>query len=172
VTHYNTPTRPPDAGALAPTTAFIKEMYGQDLALRAGSQDDSPPFRFADTDVLDRVDPLTILIEARTMQQRELGRLIAAPVVWLVKLGRLIAAPVVWLVKAVVRWNERNILRRRLQEMPDYMLKDIGIRRDQIEMLCHIGKGRDNDSLYPGSPDGSPGANDGSTTSCRGRYQP
>ena len=158
MTHYNTPTRPPDAGALAPTTAFIKEMYGQDLALRAGSQDDSPPFRFADTDVLDRVDPLTILIEARTMQQRELGR--------------LIAAPVVWLVKAVVRWNERNILRRRLQEMPDYMLKDIGIRRDQIEMLCHIGKGRDNDSLYPGSPDGSPGANDGSTTSCRGRYQP
>ncbi len=121
MTRYNTPTRPADAGALAPTTAFIKEMYGQDLALRAGSQDDSPPFRFADTDVLDRVDPLTILIEARTMQQRELGR--------------LIAAPVVWLVKAVVRWNERNILRRRLQEMPDYMLKDIGIRRDQIEML-------------------------------------
>jgi uncharacterized protein YjiS (DUF1127 family) len=121
VTRYNTPTRPADAGALAPTTAFIKEMYGQDLALRAGSQDDSPPFRFADTDVLDRADLLTILIEARTMQQRELGR--------------LFAAPVVWLVKTVVRWNERNILRRRLQELPDYMLKDIGIRRDQIDAV-------------------------------------
>ncbi len=47
----------------------------------------------------------------------------------------LLAAPVIWLVKAVVRWNERNILRRRLQELPDYMLKDIGIRRDQIDAV-------------------------------------
>ncbi len=121
MTRYNTPTRPADAGALAPTTAFIKEMYGQDLALRAGSQDDSPPFRFADTDVLDRVDPLAITNEIRVLRQRELGR--------------LFAARVVWLVKAVVRWNERYTLRQRLQKLPDHTLKDIGIRRDQIDAV-------------------------------------
>ncbi len=37
--------------------------------------------------------------------------------------------------KAVVRWNERHAQRRHLQELPDYMLKDIGIRRDQIDAV-------------------------------------
>ena len=77
--------------------------------------------RFADTDVLDRVDPLAIVNRARVMRQRELGR--------------LFAAPVVWLVKAVVRWNERNTLRRHLQEQSDHMLKDYGFRRDQIDAV-------------------------------------
>ena len=106
---------------VAPTVAFINDMYGQDFGLKAVNLNDRHGYRFADTDVLDRVDPLAIIIEARAMQQRELGR--------------LFAAPVVWLVKAVVRWNERYTLRQRLQKLPDHMLKDIGIRRDQIDAV-------------------------------------
>ncbi len=125
MSHVRAPSRETAAAGPGPgldqTASFVRELYGQDFGLRVGSQDNHPPLQFTNTDVLDRVDPLAIVNEARAMQQRELRR--------------LFAAPVVWLVKAVVRWNERNILRRRLQEMPDYMLKDIGIRRDQIEML-------------------------------------
>ncbi len=36
------------------------------------------------------------------------------------------------LVKAFIRWNQRNALNRRLQALPDYLLKDIGISRGQI----------------------------------------
>ena len=125
MTRSDTPTRPTAAGDpardLAPTIAFIDDMYGQDFGLKAVNLNDRHGYRFADTDVLDRVDPLAIIIEARAMQQRELGR--------------LFAAPVVWLVKAVVRWNERYTLRQRLQKLPDHMLKDIGIRRDQIDAV-------------------------------------
>ena len=34
------------------------------------------------------------------------------------------------LVKKIVGWNQRHALRRRLHELPDYLLKDIGIERD------------------------------------------
>ncbi len=61
---------------------------------------------------------------ARVLRARELRHLFI-----------LFAAPVVWLVKAVVRWNERYTLRQRLQELPDHMLKDIGISRDQIDAV-------------------------------------
>lgn len=36
------------------------------------------------------------------------------------------------LVKKIVHWNQRQALRRHLNELPDYLLKDIGIERDQI----------------------------------------
>ncbi len=125
MTRSDTPARPTAAGDpardLAPAIAFIDDMYGQDFGLKAVNQNDRHRYRFADTDVLDRVDPLAITNEIRVLRQRELGR--------------LFTAPVVWLVKAVVRWNERYTLRQRLQELPDYMLKDIGIRRDQIDAV-------------------------------------
>ncbi len=124
MSYVGAPSRETAAGpgpGLDQAASFVRELYGQDFSLRAGSPDNPPPFRFANTDVLDRVDPLTIIIEARDMQQRELGR--------------LFAAPVVWLVKAVVRWNERYTLRQRLQKLPDHTLKDIGIRRDQIDAV-------------------------------------
>ncbi len=36
------------------------------------------------------------------------------------------------LIKAVQDWNSRNKLNRELSTMPDYLLWDIGIRREQI----------------------------------------
>ncbi len=36
------------------------------------------------------------------------------------------------MVKAFFRWNQRYTLNHRLQALPDYLLKDIGIGRDQI----------------------------------------
>ena len=36
------------------------------------------------------------------------------------------------LIKAVQDWNNRNKLNRELSTMPDYLLWDIGIRREQI----------------------------------------
>ncbi len=35
-------------------------------------------------------------------------------------------------VKAFIRWNQRHVLNHRLQALPDYLLKDIGIDRGQI----------------------------------------
>lgn len=42
------------------------------------------------------------------------------------------AAALERLVKAFIRWNQRNALNHRLQALPDYLLKDIGIGRGQI----------------------------------------
>jgi len=104
--------------------SFVRELYGQDFGLRAGSPDNHPPFRFAETEIRNHVDPLAAANRARVLRARELRHLFI-----------LFAAPVVWLVKAVVRWNERYTLRQRLQKLPDHMLKDIGIRRDQIDAV-------------------------------------
>ncbi len=100
---------------------FVRELYGQDFSLRAGSQDNHPPFRFAETDVLDRVDPLAIANRARVLRGRELRR--------------LFIAAVAWAVNAVARWNTRHGQRRPLSDLPDQLLRDIGIRRDQINAM-------------------------------------
>jgi len=102
-------------------TRFVRELYGQDFSLRAGSRDNHPPFRFAETDVLDRVDPLPIAIRASVLRSRELRR--------------LFIAAVTWTVNAVARWNTRHGQRRHLSDLPDYLLRDIGIRRDQINAM-------------------------------------
>ena len=81
----------------------------------------APWYRFADTEILNPVDPLAIVNETRAIRNREVRR--------------LFAAPVVWLVKAIVRWNERDTLRRHLRKQSDHMLKDYGIRRDQIDAV-------------------------------------
>ncbi len=103
------------------TIATIKAMCGQDFGLERKLNENRRTFRFADTDVLDQVDLISITNEARAVHNREVGR--------------LFAAPVAWLVKAVVRWNERQALRRHLQEQSDHTLKDYGIRHDQIDAV-------------------------------------
>ncbi len=39
------------------------------------------------------------------------------------------------LLNAVARWNTRHAQRRRLNYLPDHLLRDIGIRRDQLDTL-------------------------------------
>ena len=38
-------------------------------------------------------------------------------------------------VKAFIRWNQRHAFNHRLQALPDYLLKDIGIDRGQIPAM-------------------------------------
>lgn len=49
--------------------------------------------------------------------------------------SQYLAALLTGLVKKIVRWSHRHALRHRLHELPDYLLKDIGIRRDQIDAV-------------------------------------
>ena len=42
------------------------------------------------------------------------------------------------LVKAVARWNTRHAQRRRLNYMPNHLLRDIGIRRDQLDTMVSV----------------------------------
>ena len=56
-------------------------------------------------------------------------------------------------IKAVfnwlVRWNERIVLDRELRAMPDYLLKDIGIERDQISAVASYKLRREDLTLSP-----------------------
>ncbi len=101
--------------------SFVRELYGQDFSLRTVTQDNHPPFRFAETDVLDRVDPLATPNRARVLRSRELRR--------------LFMAAMAWTANAVARWNMRHGQRRHLSDLPDQLLRDIGIRRDQINAM-------------------------------------
>ena len=100
---------------------FVGELNGQDFGLRAGSAGHSPPFRFAETEIRDHVDPFAIANRARDLRARELRR--------------LFIAAVAWTVDAASRWNRRHGQRRRLGDLPDYLLRDIGLRRDQIDAV-------------------------------------
>ena len=125
MSHVRAPSRETAAVGPGPgldqAASFVRELYGQDFSLRAGSQDNHPPFQFAETDVLDRVDLLAIANRARVLRGRELRR--------------LFIAAVAWTVNAVARWNTRHGQRRPLSDMPDHLLRDIGIRRDQIDAM-------------------------------------
>ncbi len=123
MSHVRAPSREPAAAGpgLDQAASFVRELYGQDFSLRAGSQDNHPPFRFAETDVLDRVDPLAIANRARVLSSRELRR--------------LFIAAVAWTVNAVASWNMRRRQRRYLSDLSDHHLRDIGIRRDQINAM-------------------------------------
>ncbi len=46
--------------------------------------------------------------------------------------SQVFAAALERVVKAFIRWNQRHVLNHRLQALPDYLLKDIGIGRGQI----------------------------------------
>ncbi len=125
MSHVRAPSRETAAAGpgsgLDPAASFVRELYDRDFSLRGGIQDNHPPFRFAETDVLDRVDPLAIANRARVLHSRELRR--------------LFIAAVAWTVNAVARWNTRHGQRRHLSDLPDYLLRDIGIRRDQINAM-------------------------------------
>jgi uncharacterized protein YjiS (DUF1127 family) len=96
--------------------SFVHELYGQDFGLRAGSADDHPPFRLAETEIRNHVDPLAIANRARDLRS-------------------LFMAAVAWTVNAVARWITRHAQRRHLSDLSDYLLRDIGIRRDQIDAV-------------------------------------
>ncbi len=122
MSHVGAPSREIAAAVPGPgldqAASFVRELYGQDFSLRAATQNIQPPFRFAETDLLDRVDPLAIANRAGVLSSRELRR--------------LFIAAVAWTVNAVARWNTRHAQRRHLSDLPDHLLRDIGLRRDQI----------------------------------------
>ncbi len=74
-----------------------------------------------ETETRDHVDPLAIANRAHVLRARELRR--------------LFIAAVAWTVNAVARWNTRHGQRRHLSDLSDHHLRDIGIRRDQIDAV-------------------------------------
>ena len=125
MSHLRAPSRETAGGGpglgLDQAAGFVGELNGQDFGLRAGSAGHPPPFRFAETEIRDHVDPRAIANRARDLRARELRR--------------LFIAAVAWTVDAVARWNRRHRQRRRLGDLPDYLLRDIGLRRDQIDAV-------------------------------------
>ncbi len=126
MSHGRAPSRETAAAGPGPdldqAASFVRELYGQDFGLRAGSQDNHPPFRFAETDVPDPVDPSAIANRASVLRSREPRR--------------LFIAAVAWTINAVARWNTpRHGQLRHLSDRPDHLLRDIGIRRDQINAM-------------------------------------
>ena len=125
MSHVRAPSRETAAAVPGPgldqTASFVRQLYGQDFGLRAGSADNHPPFRFAETEIRNHVDPSAIANRARDLRARELRR--------------LFIAAVAWTVNAVARWNTRHAQRRRLSDLSDHLLRDIGLRRDQIDAV-------------------------------------
>ncbi len=125
MSHLRAPSRETAAGGPGPgldrAASFVRQLNGRDFGLRAGSADNPPPFRFGETEIRDPVDPFAIANRARDLRAGELRR--------------LFIAAVAWTVDAAARWNRRHGQRRRLGELPDYLLRDIGIRRDQIDAV-------------------------------------
>ncbi|MCH7937958.1 MAG: hypothetical protein IH994_12860 [Proteobacteria bacterium] len=60
------------------------------------------------------------------------------------------------LVKKIVGWNRKYALRRRFDNMPEYLLKDIGIERDQVGALVSGDLRRDPLSLSPAGSQSAP----------------
>ncbi len=60
-------------------------------------------------------------------------------------------------IEAVAAWNRRYNQARHLENLPDYLLKDVGIERYQIESVISDALSRDPLSLDPtGSPSSQP----------------
>ena len=60
-------------------------------------------------------------------------------------------------IEAIAGWNRRHNQTRHLQALPDYLLKDVGIERYQIESLVSGALERDPLSLNPtGIPSSQP----------------
>ena len=52
-------------------------------------------------------------------------------------------------IEALGAWNRRHNQTRHLADLPDYLLKDMGIERDQIESVISGALSRDSLSLSP-----------------------
>lgn len=70
--------------------------------------------------------------------------------------SQYLAALLSGLVRKIVRWSHRHALRHRLHELPDYLLKDIGIERDQIGAIVSGSLKRDALALSPAGSQSSP----------------
>ncbi len=60
------------------------------------------------------------------------------------------------LVKKIVGWNRKYVPQRRLENMPEYLLKDIGIRRDQVGAIVSGSLRRDPLALSPAGSQSAP----------------
>ena len=60
------------------------------------------------------------------------------------------------LVKKIVGWNRKYVLQRRLENMPEYLLKDIGIERDQVGAIVSGSLRRDPLALSPAGSQSAP----------------
>ena len=69
--------------------------------------------------------------------------------------SEFLAAALERVVKAFIRWNQRNALNHRLQALPDYLLKDIGIGRGQIPAVVSGALKRQASPLAEAVPQGS-----------------
>ncbi len=85
-----------------------------------------------------RFDPLSTRVMASYTRQVQMARF----------LRRVFGTVTDWLAA----WNQHGVLNRRLNAMPDYLLKDIGIRRDQIDAVT---AGRLVREIAPLSPAGA-----------------
>ena len=125
MSYVRAPSRETAGGGPGPgldqAASFVRELYGQDFGLPAGSEDNHPPFRFAEPEIRNHVDPLAIANRARDLRSRELRR--------------LFIAAVAWTVNSVARWNTRHGQRWHLSDRPDHLLRDTGIRRGQINAM-------------------------------------
>ncbi|NQU62466.1 MAG: DUF1127 domain-containing protein [Rhodospirillales bacterium] len=76
-----------------------------------------------------RVDPLSLVVMGRYARQSEMGDFLAFA-------GK-------WLVEKLRTWNRNSTMVYELNNKPDYLLRDIGIRRDQISGIVYGNKGRE-----------------------------
>ena len=79
------------------------------------------------------LDPLSVEIMARQIRQEAILRVLAA-------IGR-------WVTAAVGDFFRRRALYRELATMPDHLLNDIGLRRDQVEAVAFGGLKREPSDL-------------------------
>ncbi len=76
------------------------------------------------------LDPLARAALGRYARQVEMARFVR-------QIGKWLGKAVLGLTKSVADWNRRNALYRELERLPDYLLKDIGFRRDQIPAVVN-----------------------------------
>ena len=76
------------------------------------------------------LDPISRAALGRDARQVEMLRFLHKATKFL---SQSIKAVFGWLA----HWNERVILDRELRSMPDYLLRDIGIRRDQVSAVVN-----------------------------------
>jgi len=104
--------------ASALTEDLVYKLHGRDFGVRSSSEPNVSPFQFAENETFTIVDATAIANRARALQARELRH--------------LFAAAVAGATNAAARWTARNRQRQHLSKLSDHLLRDIGIRPDQI----------------------------------------
>ncbi len=89
-----------------------------------------------------RIDPFSAQVLARHARQVAIARFVR-------QIGKWLCQAALGLTKSVAEWNRRNALSRELQGMPDYLLNDIGFRRDQIPAVINNELRREDFALSP-----------------------